>query len=120
MGAAVATLASLEIALKVPQLTNQIQLYTYASPRVFSPTLAKIHTQLIPNSYRIVNLGDTVPLVPPVTIGNSYVHIGQEWSFLAQFGDVLLNHIVDTYLTAIAQKVENISSVSRIKQLNLV
>ncbi len=51
-------------------------------------------------------MGDTVPLVPPITIGNFYVHIGQEWSFLAQFGDILLNHVVDTYQTALAQELE--------------
>ena len=125
LGAAVATLAALEIAQKVPQLRKQIQLYTYASPRVYSPTLAQVHSQLIPNTYRIVNLGDTVPLVPPVTIGNSYVHIGQDWSFLAQFGDVLLNHVVDTYITAMEQEVESSQTlktgqtVETIRQLRL-
>ena len=119
LGAAVATLAALEIAQKVPQLKEQIQLYTYASPRVYSPALAQIHSQLIPNTYRIVNLGDTVPLVPPVTIGNSYVHIGQDWSFLAQFGDVLLNHVVDTYIAAMKQEAESIQDSEMVKQLLL-
>ena len=97
LGAAIATIAAMELIQAVPQIKDQIQLYTFAGPRVCSPTFAKIHSQLIPNAYRIVNLADTVPLVPPVTIGNYYVHVGQEWSFLAQFGDVLLNHVVDTY-----------------------
>lgn len=119
LGAAVATLAALEIAQKVPQLRERIQLYTYASPRVYSPILAQIHSELIPNSYRVVNLGDTVPLVPPVTIGNSYVHIGQEWSFLAQFGDVLLNHVVDTYIAAIEQEAEGIQGAEIVRQLRL-
>ena len=125
LGAAVATLAALEIAQKVPQLRERIQLYTYASPRVYSPTLARVHSQFIPNTYRIVNLGDTVPLVPPVTIGNSYVHIGQDWSFLAQFGDVLLNHVVDTYIAAMEQEVESSQTlktgqtVETIRQLRL-
>lgn len=119
LGGAVATLAALEIAQKVPQLKDQIQLYTYASPRVYSPTLAEIHSQLIPNSYRVANLGDTVPLVPPVTIGNSYIHIGQEWFFLAQFGDVLLNHVVDTYITAMEQEAENIQADATVRQLKL-
>ena len=126
LGAAVATLAALEIAQKVPPLREQIQLYTYAGPRVYSPTLAQVHSQLIPNTYRIVNLGDTVPLVPPVTIGNSYVHIGQDWSFLAQFGDVLLNHVVDTYIAAMEQEAESCQSlkaektVETIKQVRLM
>ncbi len=119
LGAAIATLAAFEIARAVPQLKDKIQLYTFASPRVCSPTFAKIHSQFIPNAYRIVNLGDTVPLVPPVTIGRSYVHIGQEWSFLAQFGDVLLNHVVDTYSEALDQEAERERTSLFVKQLEL-
>ena len=89
------------------------------SPRVYSPTLAQVHSQLIPNTYRVINLGDTVPLVPPVTIGNSYVHIGQDWSFLAQFGDVLLNHVVDTYIAAMEQELENIQGNLTVQQIKL-
>ena len=106
LGAAIATLAAFEIVQVVPQLKEQMRLYTFAGPRVCSPIFAKFHNQFIPNAYRIVNLGDTVPLVPPVTMGNSYIHIGQEWSFLAQFGDTLLNHVVDTYLSALNQELE--------------
>lgn len=119
LGAAIATLAAMELIQAVPQIQDQIQLYTFAGPRVCSPTFAKIHSQLIPNAYRIVNLGDTVPLVPPVTIGNSYVHIGQEWSFLAQFGDVLLNHVVDTYQTALEQELERDRASTVIQTLKI-
>ena len=119
LGAAIATLAAMELIQAVPQIKNQIRLYTYAGPRVCSPTFAKIHSKLIPNSYRIVNLGDSIPLVPPVTIGNSYIHIGQEWSFLAQFGDVLLNHVVDTYQTALEQELESDRASAVVKQLQL-
>ncbi len=117
MGAAIATLAAIELIQVVPQIKNQIQLYTYAGPRVCSPTFAKIHSQLIPNSYRIVNLGDSVPLVPPVTTSDHYSHIGQEWSFLAQFGDVLLNHVVDTYQAALEQELESDRVSEVVKQL---
>ncbi len=106
LGAAVATLVAMKIALQVPQLKDQIQLYTFAGPRVGSPKFVKAHSQLIPNSYRIVNLADSVPLVPPVSLGNSYTHIGQKWAFLAQLEDTLLNHVVDTYQTAINQGAE--------------
>ena len=106
LGAAVATLVAMEIALKVPQLKDQIQLYTFAGPRVGSPNFVKAHSQLIPNSYRIVNLADSVPLVPPVSLGNSYTHVGQKWAFLAQLEDTLLNHVVDTYQMAVNQGAE--------------
>lgn len=106
LGAAVATLVAMDIAQKVPQVKDQIQLYTFAGPRVGSPEFVKAHSQLIPNSYRIVNLADSVPLVPPVNMGNSYTHVGQKWGFLMQLEDTLLNHVVDTYQTAIKQGAE--------------
>ena len=119
LGAAIATLAAFELVQAVPQLKDQIQLYTFAGPRVCSPTFAAHYSELIPNAYRIVNLADTVPLVPPVTLGNSYVHIGQEWSFLAQFGDTLLNHVVDTYQLALEQEVETDQVGLAIQRLQL-
>ena len=106
LGAAVATVAALDIALKNPQLSEQIRLYTYAGPRVGDPIFARKCSQLLPNSYRVVNLADSVPLVPSSKMGKNYLHVGEEWSFLAQFGEVLLNHIVDTYREALEQEVE--------------
>ncbi len=111
LGGAIATMAAMEIALTIPEIRDQIQLYTYAAPRIGDRTFAQAHSQLIPNSYRIVNLSDSVPLVPPIRIKNyftdaSYSHVGQKWSFAAQFGDVLLNHVVDTYRTAIEAEQE--------------
>lgn len=115
LGGAVATLAAFEIALNVPEISQQLQLYTYASPRIGDRNFAQAHSQLIPNSYRIVNLSDSVPLVPPITIENyytkaNYAHVGQKWSFTAQFGDVLLNHVVDTYRMAIEAKEETMQA----------
>ena len=106
LGASLAILATLDIALNVSRLRKQIQLYTYASPRVGDPTFAKLHSQQIPNSYRVVNLADGIPLMPPTQAGGTYVHLGQEWSFLSQKGDFMPNHVVDTYQTAIDRKVE--------------
>lgn len=107
LGAAIATLAAIDIAVKVPQLKKQVQLYTYASPRVGDPVFAKEHNRIIPNSYRVVNLADAITLVPfTVFFKTEYVHVGEEWSFLAQNGDVMPNHVVDTYRSAIEKKVE--------------
>jgi len=107
LGAALATFAAIDIALKVPKLRPKLQLYTYASPRVGDVEFAKAHSQLIPNSYRIVNLADVVPLVPPTKLHGTYLHIGQEWSFLSQNGDALPNHVIDTYAAAINRNLEN-------------
>jgi len=107
LGSALAVLASVDLALNIPALKSQIQLYTYAGARVGDPTFARIHAQSVPNHYRIVNLADIVPLLPPIqSPGGTYVHTGEEWSFLSQSGDFLPNHVVDTYRQAISQRVE--------------
>lgn len=107
LGAAIATLAAIDIAVNVPRLKKQVQLYTYASPRVGDPVFAREHNRSIPNSYRVVNLADAITLVPfTVFFKTEYVHVGEEWAFLAQNGDVMPNHVVDTYRSAIDKQVE--------------
>lgn len=107
LGASLATLAALDIALNVSQLKDKIQLYTYASPRVGDPTFAKLHAQYIPNSYRVVNLADIIAFMPPTQSVGTYVDVGEEWSFLSHQNDFMPNHVVDTYKTAIEQEVES-------------
>ena len=106
LGSSLAVLAALDLALNVPQLRPQIQLYTYASPRVGDPTFAKLHAQQVPNSYRVINLADIFTLVPPTQAVGTYVHVGQEWSFLYHQGDFMPNHVVDTYRAAVDREVE--------------
>lgn len=119
LGSAIATLASMEISYLVPEMRENIRLYSYAGPRVGSPAFAKAYSERLPNTYRVVNLGDAVPLVPPVTMGDSYVHVGEEWSFLVQSGDTLLNHVVDTYREALDQELESISGNSQVNRLKI-
>ena len=107
LGAAIATLAAIDIAAHIPELKKQLQLYTYASPRVGDPAFAREHNRLVPNSYRVVNLADAITLVPfTVLFKTEYVHVGEEWSFLAQNHDVMPNHVVDTYRSAIDKEAE--------------
>lgn len=110
LGASLAVLAALDIAVNLAQLREQIQLYTYASPRVGNLTFATVHAKHVPNSYRVVNLADSIPLMPPTQAIGTYLHVGQEWSFLSQKGDFMPNHVVDTYQTAIEREVETDSS----------
>lgn len=119
LGAAIATLAAFELVQIAPQLKDRIQLYAFAGPRVASPTFAKFYSQFIPNAYRIVNASDTVPLIPPVNLGNTYMHVGQEWSFLTQFGDTLLNHVVDTYRAALEREAETDRAMTMMQPLDL-
>jgi triacylglycerol lipase len=107
LGAAIATLAAIDIAVNIPRLQKQVQLYTYASPRVGDRVFAKEHNRVVPNSYRVVNLADAITLVPfTVFFKTEYVHVGEEWAFLAQNGDVMPNHVVDTYKSAIDKQAE--------------
>jgi len=107
LGSALAVLTSMDLAYNFPKLKPRIQLYTYAGARVGDPTFARLHAEYVPNHYRIVNLADVVPLLPPLqSPGGTYVHTGEEWSFLTQQGDFLPNHVVDTYREAIVRQVE--------------
>lgn len=107
LGAALATLATLDLSLQIPALKPKLQLYTYASPRVGDPVFATQHTQLILNSYRVINLADMVTLGPPRNFqGMTFAHIGQVWSFLANGGDIDPNHSFNTYRLAVLREVE--------------
>ncbi|MBF2078242.1 MAG: hypothetical protein IGR76_06905 [Synechococcales cyanobacterium T60_A2020_003] len=101
-----AILAALDAALQIPNLKPQLRLYTYANPRVGNIDFVNAYHQHLPNSYRIVNLADTVPLVPPSKLNGVYAHIGQKWAFLSQNDDLLPNHQIDTYRHAIDQSAE--------------
>lgn len=107
LGAAIATLAAMDIALQLPEFKQQIRLYCYAGPRVGDPTFAEAHSQLIPNSYRVANWADPTPLVPPNHArGITYVHVGEPWGFVSEKGDIGSHHYISTYRTAIEQEVE--------------
>jgi predicted lipase len=106
LGAALATVLALDIALAVPALRPNLQVYVYASPRVGNPEFVRSYAQILPNSYRITNLADPIPTMPPTRLRAEFVHVGEEWSFLSQGGDILPNHIVDTYRRAVNAEAE--------------
>lgn len=107
LGAAVAAIAALDIAQTVPQLQDQVRLYTYAAPRIGDRTFADGHSQWVPNSYRIANQSDAFTLLPPTSLNQTvYVHMGEPWVFSSQRGDVGTNHFISTYWRAIEQEEE--------------
>ncbi|MEI6379966.1 MAG: lipase [Cyanobacteriota bacterium ELA615] len=106
LGASLAVICALDLALNVPKLRPNLRLYTYASPRAGDATFAKLHSKMIPNSYRIVNLCDTFTLVPPTKGLGTFLHVGQQWSFLSPQGDIMPNHVVDTYRDAVEKQME--------------
>lgn len=107
LGAALATIIALDLALAVPALQPQIQLYAYASPRVGDPDFVRSYARILPNSFRITNLADPIPMMPPTKLRAEFVHVGEEWSFISQSSDILPNHIVDTYRRAVEAEAES-------------
>ncbi|MGF1491608.1 MAG: hypothetical protein ACFBSC_03975 [Microcoleaceae cyanobacterium] len=102
LGASLATLAAMDLAIQLPELRDQLRLYTYASPRVGDVEFAEAHSRLVPNAYRIVNMADSVPTAPPTTIGRlTFAHAGQVWTFVDYSGDLFLGHFVSVYRKAV-------------------
>ena len=108
LGGAMAVLAAFDLARNFEGLRQQIQMYSYASPRVGNPKFAQSFNNLVPNSYRIVNYADSTWLLPPTQLNESvYLHVGQAWSFINQTGDLNPNHQLAAYQAAIEREVEN-------------
>lgn len=107
MGGALATLAPVPVKLLTGN--DEVRMYNFASPRVGDPGFAKAYDTVIPGSYRIVNLADLIAIVPPREIfGWTYKHVGREWSFINQSGDVAGNHALiggDNYRTAVDREI---------------
>jgi triacylglycerol lipase len=91
LGGALAVLASPTIEILNP---GQIcQMYSYAGPRVGDPIFVDAYNFWVPQSYRVVNLADLIPMLPPSQIFHwQYGDVGAEWSFLNQSGNVAGNH----------------------------
>ncbi|BAU10925.1 hypothetical protein LEP3755_14170 [Leptolyngbya sp. NIES-3755] len=107
LGGALATLAAADLAQN-SALKNQLRLYSYAAPRVGDRAFAEFLNGIVPNSYRIINLADIVPMVPPSTLRKQeYSHTGQEWVFLDYAGGEMGPiHAVSLYRSAIVKQIE--------------
>jgi len=111
LGHALAVFAAVTADLQVYSgggLTGQVQMYSFAGPRVGDATFSSAYDFLLPASFRVVNLSDVVPVVPPSAIfGYQYSHVGKEWSYLFQTGEVGNNHsLLDNYIPAVSGQVE--------------
>jgi hypothetical protein len=96
LGAAVATLLALDVALNsgVKDITS----YTYASPRVGEMFFEHTCDSTVPNTYRVVNQPDIVPKVPVFP----YEHVGDELTLVPPMGSLQATfacwHSLDSYL----------------------
>lgn len=112
LGGALATLGALAVRLANRLISGKVMLYNIAAPRVGNESFAKLFQLLVPTAYRVVNMGDLVPMVPPTKaeIGKfkvQYTHVGTEASFLWQEGDVERNHL--NYDLPIEKKIPTIT-----------
>jgi triacylglycerol lipase len=107
LGGAVAALTALMVKARLKR--PEVRMYSYAAPRVGDPVFVAAYDALIPGSYRVVNLADVIPVVPPLEFrGWRYGDIGEEWAFLNQSGDIVGNHSIDArdnYITACKKRV---------------
>lgn len=109
LGAAVALLA-------MPDLLNYLQsdlgikaapiLYNFAGPRPGYPNFKDLFNSAVDLCWRVVNVWDIVPRVPPILAG--YVHVGEELVIDSGFSlDVAHNHHLDTgYLPGLTKWVQ--------------
>ena len=112
LGGGVATLAALDVGVNTP-FTAPI-IYTIASPRVGDPGFASpFDSALVTRptaSWRIVNMFDLVPLLPPKDIFDLiddttyfYQHVTNVVMVAFFKGGVIANHDLGNYIEAIGQ-----------------
>jgi predicted lipase len=75
LGSALATMLAVDLAGNSVFKTPTV--YTFASPRVGDKVFAGTYDALVSESWRIANLNDVVPNVPPLLAG--YVHVDAEY-----------------------------------------
>jgi triacylglycerol lipase len=108
LGAGLATLCALDVARNTS--FHDPIVYTIASPRVGDPQFANTYQQSIKNNVRIVNVHDVIPLEPqerydpPFTEnGIYYQHVNGKFPISFQRFNLLENHLLVYYFTALSQ-----------------
>lgn len=105
LGAAVSMLGALDLAQLNPEQAPQIQAYLFGGPRVGDTLFAKTYNQLVPTSYRVVNVCDVVPYIPFEEINTvadvlsyPYADTKGEIAYVHQAGNPIANHIASYHL----------------------
>jgi len=101
LGAALVTLLALDVAA---HSTYKPIVYSYASPRTGNQQFAGTYDQLVPNTARMANRLDIVPLLPLIAMGYADVN-----TFLELHPGIVVNinaacrHFLTTYLYTLAK-----------------
>jgi len=97
LGGALATLLAADLAGS--QIVNSPSVYTLASPAVGEKTFASWYDGLVPDSYRIYNVPDIVPNLPPPLFG--YDHVEEAYQINSGAStqcSLICYHSLETYL----------------------
>lgn len=104
LGGALATLATLDIAVNAPAPFHNVASYTYASPRTGDGQFAAKYDQIVSDTFRVANDLDLVPRLPP---SPPYLHVMGEFTLrpfqsfppkLLVAPNPLCEHILTSYL----------------------
>jgi triacylglycerol lipase len=112
LGAAISTIAGADL---VQSGYKDVGVYNFASPRVGDQTFADlVNIELKLPVYRLVNISDMVPNMPPSVSPNfedydnpyMYVHCGKMVYFQINRLSVLNNHLIPAYMTGLEGKLK--------------
>lgn len=102
LGGALAILNALDAAANTS--FKNPAMYNFGSPRVGNPKFVYTYNEIIQSSFRIVNVNDIVPLLPPVAVrpplSNElwyYRHVKEVVAISVQTGNIQGNHLVENY-----------------------
>jgi len=119
LGGALATIALPDIGARTGR--KDISLYTYGSPRIGdNGFVTAFNNRYFEKSFRIVNTSDLVDLIPPPvpiagSLGGYFSHVETPVGFTLQFEDVLKNHDIRTYLSALQDSKAKQGILNRLK-----
>ncbi|MCM3748334.1 lipase family protein [Paenibacillus pasadenensis] len=107
LGAALATLASIDLAANVRGRAPII--YTFGSPRVGNGGFARTFGKYVPRSFRLANSQDLVAHLPPLIFKDPrteviyyYSHVSELYELDFNGGSVAGNHVLVGYFKALA------------------
>ncbi|RAP75571.1 lipase family protein [Paenibacillus montanisoli] len=109
LGGALATLASLDIA--VNRKPSALITYTFGAPRTGDPVFVRTYNAVVPLTFRVQNEFDVVPHLPPLVYQSPktdktyyYLHVKEEAKRSFRMGSVGGNHIISSYFADLARE----------------
>ncbi len=103
LGGPLANFAALDVSLNFSG--KDVTCYTFGSPKPGNDNFAKLYKKQVPDTYRVVNGADKVPVLPP----GSYEHVGklQEVGQSGGGATSLKNQMVDSVKDSVMDHVPN-------------